>query len=128
MKMFLTRMGLDSQAVITGDITQTDLPGGQLSGLRDARNVLSRIDGIAFCHFDERDVVRHPLVRDIIGAYAQAESPEEPDMRAARGPEPTARDRVSDTPSRTSRPPARGERTGGAEPKSAAGKIEGEAE
>ena len=73
MKMFLTRLGFSSQAVITGDITQTDLPDGHVSGLRDARNVLAHVPGIAFCHFDQRDVVRHPLVRDIIGAYAQAE-------------------------------------------------------
>jgi len=73
MKMFLTRLGFSSQAVITGDVTQTDLPGGQVSGLRDARNVLAGIEGIAFCEFDESDVVRHPLVRDIIGAYDTAE-------------------------------------------------------
>ena len=75
MKMFLTRLGFSSQAVITGDITQTDLAEGQVSGLRDARTVLSGIEGIEFVHFDERDVVRHPLVRDIIGAYGQAERP-----------------------------------------------------
>jgi phosphate starvation-inducible PhoH-like protein len=81
MKMFLTRLGFSSQAVITGDVTQTDLPGGQVSGLRDARGVLANIEGIAFVEFDERDVVRHPLVRDIIGAYEVAERP---DAAAAR--------------------------------------------
>ncbi len=74
MKMFLTRLGFDSKAIITGDITQVDLPEGQLSGLRDAREVLASIPGIAFVGFDERDVVRHPLVRAIIGAYGTAEN------------------------------------------------------
>jgi len=75
MKMFLTRLGFDSRAVITGDITQIDLPEGQLSGLRDARDVLSSIPGIAFAYFDDRDVVRHPLVKRIIGAYEEADAP-----------------------------------------------------
>lgn len=74
MKMFLTRMGFESKAVITGDITQVDLPGGRPSGLRDARRVLSSIADLAFVHFDERDVVRHPLVRKIIGAYEEDEN------------------------------------------------------
>ncbi len=74
MKMFLTRIGFDSQAVITGDITQVDLPGGQVSGLRDAREVLADIADIGFVYFDDRDVVRHPLVKRIIGAYEQAEN------------------------------------------------------
>jgi phosphate starvation-inducible PhoH-like protein len=69
MKMFLTRIGFDSQAVITGDITQVDLPGGQPSGLAEAKNILQDIDGISFCHFDSSDVVRHPLVQKIILAY-----------------------------------------------------------
>jgi len=69
MKMFLTRIGYNSKAVITGDITQIDLPVGKLSGLIEARNVISGVDGIAFVHFNERDVVRHPLVRRIVRAY-----------------------------------------------------------
>lgn len=69
MKMFLTRLGFDSKAVITGDVTQVDLPGGQISGLRDARKVLSSINDIAFCDFDQTDVVRHPIVRQILKAY-----------------------------------------------------------
>ena len=69
MKMFLTRLGFDSKAVITGDVTQVDLPGGQTSGLRDARKVLSSINDIAFCDFDQTDVVRHPIVRQILKAY-----------------------------------------------------------
>ena len=72
MKMFLTRLGCDSKAVVTGDVTQIDLPVGELSGLRDAERVLSRIDGLAFVNFDERDVVRHPLVKRIIRAYTDA--------------------------------------------------------
>ena len=69
MKMFLTRLGLDSQAVVTGDITQVDLPKGQASGLVHVRKALSRIDGIDFIEFTGRDVVRHPLVQRIIHAY-----------------------------------------------------------
>jgi phosphate starvation-inducible PhoH-like protein len=69
MKMFLTRIGLNSKAVVTGDVTQIDLPRGQVSGLIQAREVLSGIDGIRFCYFDQRDVVRHRLVKLIIQAY-----------------------------------------------------------
>ena len=69
MLMFLTRLGFDSKAVVTGDITQTDLPDGQTSGLAEARTVLKGIDDLAFCLFSERDVVRHPLVQKIIKAY-----------------------------------------------------------
>jgi len=73
MKMFLTRLGFDSKAVITGDITQVDLPGGQTSGLRDARKVLAAVEDIAFCDFDQTDVVRHPIVRQILQAYDAAD-------------------------------------------------------
>jgi len=69
MKMFLTRLGFDSKTVITGDITQVDLPGGARSGLRHAAKVLSNIDGIEFINFSHADVVRHPLVQRIIQAY-----------------------------------------------------------
>lgn len=69
MKMFLTRLGYDSKAVVTGDVTQTDLPEGCVSGLVEAYRILKDIDDIGFCHFDERDVVRHPLVQKIIRAY-----------------------------------------------------------
>ncbi len=71
MKMFLTRIGLHSKAVITGDITQIDLPLGRNSGLVEARNILGSVPGLAFCHFNERDVVRHHLVRLIIMAYQE---------------------------------------------------------
>jgi phosphate starvation-inducible PhoH-like protein len=74
MKMFLTRIGFDSQAVITGDITQIDLPGSQKSGLIQAEKILTGIKGIAFRHFAKSDVVRHPLVQEIIHAYEQQEA------------------------------------------------------
>ena len=69
MKMFLTRMGQGSRAVITGDITQIDLPAGQTSGLIEAERRLRDIDGLAFCYLTKVDVVRHPLVQKIIEAY-----------------------------------------------------------
>jgi len=70
MKMFLTRLGFGSKAVITGDITQVDLPQGKISGLIEAGNILKKIGRIRFVHFSEIDVVRHPLVQDVIKAYA----------------------------------------------------------
>jgi phosphate starvation-inducible protein PhoH and related proteins len=69
MKMFLTRIGMRSKAVITGDVTQIDLPFGRSSGLVEARNILGDIQGLTFCYFNENDVVRHHLVRLIIKAY-----------------------------------------------------------
>jgi len=69
MKMFLTRLGFGSKAVVTGDLTQIDLPMGKLSGLNEARQVLQNIDGIKFCEFSDRDVVRHPLVQEVVRAY-----------------------------------------------------------
>jgi phosphate starvation-inducible PhoH-like protein len=69
MKMVLTRIGLGSKVVVTGDITQIDLPPGRISGLVEAISVLSGTEGIAFSYFDERDVVRHRLVQSIIKAY-----------------------------------------------------------
>jgi len=69
MKMVLTRIGLGSKVVVTGDITQIDLPSGRISGLVEAISVLSGTEGIAFCYFDEKDVVRHRLVQSIIKAY-----------------------------------------------------------
>lgn len=70
MKMFLTRLGFGSKAVITGDITQVDLPTEKVSGLIEAENILKKSAGIRFVHFSEIDVIRHPLVQDIIKAYA----------------------------------------------------------
>ncbi|HEY8925202.1 MAG TPA: PhoH family protein, partial [Polyangia bacterium] len=72
MKMFLTRLGFESKAVITGDVTQIDLPDNRKSGLREAEVLLRDIDGIVFCRFTEVDVVRHPLVQKIIKAYDAA--------------------------------------------------------
>ncbi len=69
MKMFLTRLGMNSKAVVTGDITQIDLPLAKPSGLVEAQNILGDVDGIKFIYFSEQDVVRHPLVQDIIKAY-----------------------------------------------------------
>ena len=79
MKMFLTRIGQGSRVIVTGDITQIDLPGGVRSGLVDGLLVLSGADGVGMVHFTDVDVVRHPLVATIIRAYAEAEA------RAARG-------------------------------------------
>jgi len=69
MKMFLTRLGFSSKAVITGDVTQTDLPEGKTSGLIEARELLEEVKGIKFVHFSRDDVIRHPLVQEIIDAY-----------------------------------------------------------
>jgi phosphate starvation-inducible PhoH-like protein len=69
MKMFLTRIGYGSKAVITGDVTQIDLPAGKRSGLVEAERVLSGVEGIEFVYFSEKDVVRHKLVQMIIKAY-----------------------------------------------------------
>jgi len=73
MKMFLTRLGFSSKAVITGDVTQTDLPEGKTSGLIEAREILHGIEGIKFITFSREDVVRHPLVQEIIDAYDKLE-------------------------------------------------------
>ena len=72
MKMFLTRLGFDSKAVVTGDVTQIDLPSDKKSGLVEATKILEGVEGIAFMHFTEADVVRHPLVQSIIRAYDRA--------------------------------------------------------
>jgi phosphate starvation-inducible PhoH-like protein len=69
MKMFLTRLGGNSKSIITGDITQIDLPPKQVSGLVQAKEILSKVEGVAFAYFDKSDVVRHKLVKDIIDAY-----------------------------------------------------------
>jgi len=77
MKMFLTRIGFGSKAIVTGDVTQIDLPKHVTSGLKHVRGVLEDVDGIGFCEFKARDVVRHPLVQRIVGAYNSAESSEQ---------------------------------------------------
>ncbi len=73
MKMFLTRIGFGSKAVVTGDITQTDLPGHQHSGLQHSLSILKRVEAIGFTYFDSSEVVRHPLVQNIVEAYDHAE-------------------------------------------------------
>ena len=85
MKMFLTRIGFGSQAIITGDITQIDLPDGKKSGLKEAQKILKNIEGIAFCTFSEKDVVRHPLVQKIIKAYEKYDKERELRKRNDRG-------------------------------------------
>jgi phosphate starvation-inducible PhoH-like protein len=86
MRMFLTRLGYGSKAVVTGDITQTDLPQGARSGLREARDLLSGVEGISFCAFSDADVVRHHLVQKIIVAYEERDR-----LRAAERDEREAR-------------------------------------
>ena len=73
MKMFLTRLGFGSKAVVTGDVTQIDLPEGKKSGLRVARQILTNVEGIKFFDFSDRDVVRHPLVQKVVVAYDRAD-------------------------------------------------------
>jgi phosphate starvation-inducible PhoH-like protein len=82
MKMFLTRIGFGSRAVVTGDVTQTDLPRGRESGLKHAARVLRDVAGIAFIDFDAGDVVRHPLVQSIVAAYAREEERSDREDRA----------------------------------------------
>jgi phosphate starvation-inducible PhoH-like protein len=84
MKMFLTRMGFGSKAVVTGDITQTDLPKQQTSGLKHVMNVLPGVEGVAFTFFTSKDVVRHPLVQRIVEAYER--------KQVSKDPEPGARE------------------------------------
>ena len=74
MKMFLTRIGFNSKAVITGDITQIDLPSNRTSGLIESKNILQNIDGIKFIFFSKKDVVRHKLVQEVIRAYEELEA------------------------------------------------------
>ena len=74
MKMFLTRIGIGAKAVVTGDVTQIDLPRGQKSGLVEARRILADVRGLAFTDFDTNDVVRHPLVARIVDAYQKHEA------------------------------------------------------
>ncbi len=91
MKMFLTRLGYNSKAVVTGDVTQVDLPIGKMSGLNHARSILKNIDGIVFSEFTEVDVVRHPLVQEVIRAYdrfeaAKEQAAKEQEAREAQDP------------------------------------------
>jgi phosphate starvation-inducible PhoH-like protein len=85
MKMFLTRMGFGSRVIITGDLTQVDLPHEKVSGLKEAVRVLKGIDDIAVCELTARDVVRHVLVQRIVKAYEDYEGKEERGRRAGKG-------------------------------------------
>jgi phosphate starvation-inducible protein PhoH and related proteins len=85
MKMFLTRLGFHSKVVVTGDITQVDLPSDRVSGLIQVKDILRDIEGIGFVYFDEKDVVRHRLVQDIIKAYDRHQSVNGGDARHAQG-------------------------------------------
>ncbi len=87
MRMFLTRLGFNSKAVVTGDVTQTDLPRGARSGLAEAVQLLANVDGIAMCRFSEADVVRHPLVQRIVVAYEKKDERER-QTRSKRSAEP----------------------------------------
>jgi phosphate starvation-inducible PhoH-like protein len=87
MKMFLTRLGFGSKMVVTGDITQIDLPGGTSSGLKVVRGILEGIDDVHFTHLTARDVVRHRLVSDIVEAYSRFDT--EQDARETRRPRGT---------------------------------------
>ena len=78
MKMFLTRLGFGSRIVVTGDITQVDLPGGTRSGLRVVQGILDDVADIAFCHLTNHDVVRHKLVGRIVAAYDRFEATDAP--------------------------------------------------
>jgi phosphate starvation-inducible PhoH-like protein len=86
MKMFLTRMGEGTRMVVTGDPTQVDLPAGQRSGLVEALDILDGVQGIGVTRFDERDVVRHPLVARIVAAYGRADEAGRTQGRAEAGP------------------------------------------
>ncbi len=96
MKMFLTRMGFGSRAVVTGDITQVDLPRNQTSGLRHVIRVLDRIPGVAFTFFTPRDVIRHPLVQRIVEAYDGLDAPDGSD-KSGNADEPSPGDNTSET-------------------------------
>jgi len=82
--MFLTRLGFNSKAVITGDVTQIDLPDSRKSGLVEAIDVVGDIEGISFVYFDERDVVRHNLVQRIIKAYEEHTGPQRSGANSGR--------------------------------------------
>jgi phosphate starvation-inducible PhoH-like protein len=107
MKMFLTRIGFGSKAVVTGDVTQIDLPTQKVSGLVEAREVVEGISGIAFTLFDEKDVVRHPLVQQIVLAYDRSES-----LRSVARETADAAEEANDAPgnSQVERTPAEDDR------------------
>jgi phosphate starvation-inducible PhoH-like protein len=87
MLMFLTRLGEGSKAVVTGDITQVDLPKGVKSGLVEARRILREVAGIAIIHLGKGDVVRHPLVQRVVDAYEAEAEGQESDYQSSRSPD-----------------------------------------
>jgi phosphate starvation-inducible protein PhoH and related proteins len=104
MKMFLTRLGFNSKAVVTGDITQVDLPPDRVSGLIEVRDILRDVEGIRFVYFDERDVVRHKLVQEIIKAYDQHHIAGQSSSKAAAQPRRRNASSPNNRPSRPSSP------------------------
>jgi phosphate starvation-inducible protein PhoH and related proteins len=86
MKMFLTRIGFNSKAVVTGDVSQVDLPSGRRSGLRIVGEILSGIEGVAFAHLEAGDVVRHHIVQRIVEAYAEWDRSQEGTDDSGAGP------------------------------------------
>jgi phosphate starvation-inducible PhoH-like protein len=90
MKMFLTRLGYGSKAVVTGDVTQVDLPSGRGSGLIEVQKVLRGVEGVSFCHFTEIDVVRHPLVQEVVRAYDQFDAERKARADADRAERPAS--------------------------------------
>ena len=107
MKMFLTRLGYGSKAVVTGDVTQVDLPTGRGSGLIEVQKILRGVEGVSFCHFSEVDVVRHPLVQEVVRAYDTYEADRR--AKADREKEERARPRSEQA---AAAPPASSEGTG----------------
>jgi phosphate starvation-inducible PhoH-like protein len=91
MKMFLTRLGYGSKAVVTGDITQVDLPTGRGSGLIEVQKVLRGVEGVSFCLFSEVDVVRHPLVQEVVRAYESYDAERRARADAAKAEREAAR-------------------------------------
>jgi phosphate starvation-inducible PhoH-like protein len=107
MKMFLTRVGFGTKAVITGDVSQIDLPKAQLSGLIDAERTLRRVEGIAITRLTSADIVRHPLVARIVDAYDEARRLDEIAAAAALGPQALSELAEVAAPSRSALPKTR---------------------
>ena len=101
MKMFLTRLGFQSKVVVTGDITQVDLPSDRVSGLIQVKDILRDIEGIAFAYFDEKDVVRHRLVQEIIKAYDRYQPVQNGEGRQSRGQSSSQQRKALTTPKST---------------------------
>jgi phosphate starvation-inducible PhoH-like protein len=95
MKMFLTRLGFGSKAIVTGDVTQVDLPEGKKSGLRESRNILEGVEGIRFFDFSDRDVVRHPLVAKIVVAYDRIDRERKAEEDAAKAERDAMRAKIN---------------------------------